>query len=297
MALPEGYDYKKYLPTDEDFAVVLECKQSGRTWKLFTFDNPPYYYSAVRRYLACILLKWEEGGRSIERYALGGHYEYVNGVNTLIPYFTEEDLAELRGLAVTYKDWYIDILKKYAPTAWNLESPEKRVQKLKDERKGQIDIKSNGTGAYHLTVYSMKYGWDPNKKPTGAPMHIFFGKKEGDKFKIVIRGSNLYGSGKDKVKDAPYFLTEQEARDFIANVDHNHLDTKVSIENFRYVISNQPIQGGWIEVGRRIENGVDYGPEYGHEKINILPEDLVKVDTICGPAYMLKTCKYLEENL
>ena len=296
--LPEGYDYKQYLPTEEDFAKVLEYKRNGRSWDLFSFDwDPPYYYAAIRRYLACILLKCEEGGKTIAQKALGGRWEYINGVKTLVPYYSKEDLAELRALAVEHKSWFYDAFKKYAPAAYELESPEKRVQKLKDERKGQVEVKSGGTGAYRIIPYSMKYGWDPNKKASGAKMHLFFGEKVGDKYKIVVRGSNLYGSGKDAIKDAPYFLTDQEAKDFVNNVDHNHINTQVTLEDWRFVISNKPMQGNWIEVGRRVIDGVDYGPKYGHEKLNIMPEDLVKVDTICGPAYMHKDCKYLKETL
>ena len=62
----------------------------------------------------------------------------------------------------------------------------------------------------------MKYGDnDPNKKQTGARMHVFFGKELGaNKYDIVIRGSNLYGSGKHGIYDQPYFKTEQEAKIF-----------------------------------------------------------------------------------
>ena len=77
----------------------------------------------------------------------------------------------------------------------------------------------------------MKYGdADPNKKQTGARMHLFFGKEIGVKYKLSIKMS-LYGSDYNQILDAPYFATEQEARDFIANMDHNHINTKVTIED------------------------------------------------------------------
>ena len=42
---------------------------------------------------------------------------------------------------------------------------------------------------------------------------------------------SLYGSDYNQILDTPYFATEQEARDFIANIDHNHINTKVTIED------------------------------------------------------------------
>jgi len=300
MALPDNYDPKEYLPTEQDFAAVFAAKQNGKTYNLKWYpygQDEPYYYPTIRIYLAAILLKWEELGKLIENQLLEGKYEYINGVKTLVPYYTKQDLAIIRSFAVKYKQYYISGYMKYRDVGQGLESPEKLRQAARNARKGEIEVKSNGQGFYHLVIYSMKYGDDdPNKRQIGAKMHLFFGKDIGGKYSIVVRGSNLYGAGKDKILDAPYFETEQEARDFIANVDHNHIDTKVTIEDFRYVISNQRLQDGVKEVGRRIVNGTDYGPEYGPNYIFIDKKDVIKVDTACGPAYMLKNCGLLKGN-
>ena len=300
MALPEGYDIKKYLPTEDDFAAVFKAKQNGNYHNLPYYPlgkDEPYYYPTVRIYLATILLKWEELGKQIENSLLAGKYEYINSNKQLVPYYTPQDLALIRAIAIQNKQFYVDAYMKYREASHGIESPEKLTQTARDARKGEIESKVKGTGnLVRILPYSMKYGSeDPNKKQSGARMYLFFGKDIGGKYSIVIRGSNLYGSGKSAVLDEPFFVTEQEARDFVANVDHTHIETKVTLEDWRFVLSDKPIEDGWKEVGRRIINGTDCGPEYAKDYVNIKLKDAIKVDTICGPAYMLKSCKLLKK--
>ena len=204
-----------------------------------------------------------------------------------IPY-TKEDLAKIRALVSSNKEQIAAIYSEYQEVAKNLESPEERIQKLKNERKGQIEVRNSGNGIFHLIPYSMKYdNSDPNKKQQGAKMHLFFGKKEGDQFKIVIRGSNTFGDKNNPVLDQPYFLTEQEARDFIANVDHQHIQTAVTLEDWRFVITDR-----WHE-------GYRYDPNLQQnirDKLYVQAKDVIKVDTICGPAYMHKKSRWAKKD-
>ena len=121
---------------------------------------------------------------------------------------------------------------KYRDAAQGVESPEKLRQAARDARKGEIEVKIKGTGnLLRIIPYSMKYGdVDPNKKQVGNKMYLFFSKENGGKYKLSIKMS-LYGTDYNKILDAPYFATEQEARDFIANIDHNHINTKVTVED------------------------------------------------------------------
>ena len=282
MALPNNYDIKQYLPTEQDFADVFAAKQNGNTdalkWYPYAVEDP-YYYPTIRIYLAAILLKWEELGKQIENKLLSGRYEWVNGTKQLIDYYTAKDLATIRSFAVQYKRYYLGSYLKYRDAGQGVESPEKLRQAARDARKGEIDVKIKGTGnLLRIIPYSMKYGdADPNKKQTGARMHLFFGKEIGGKYKLSIKMS-LYGSDYNQILDAPYFATEQEARDFIANMDHNHINTKVTIEDWRYVITDQRIEDGMT----RDANG-NYVKNYYNPKLS----DARKVDTDCGPAYML----------
>jgi len=289
MALPDNYDIREYLPKEEDFAAVFAAKQNGNYYNLPYYPlgkDEPYCYPTVRIYLAAILLKWEELGKLVEKYLLDGKYMYISGVRQLVPYYTPQDLAIIRSFAVKYKQYYISGYMKYKDAGQGLESPEKLRQAARDARKGEIETKIKGTGnLIRLIPYSMKYGDDdPNKRQAGAKMHLFFGKDVGGKYSIVVRGSNLYGAGKNAIDDAPYFATEQEARNFITNVDHNHINTKVTIEDWRYVITDKPIDNGYI----RNEAG-DYVKDWYSPKI----DDAVLVQTDCGPAYMLKDCELL----
>lgn len=282
MALPSNYDIKQYLPTEQDFANVFAAKQNGHTGTLnwYPYENyAPYYYPTIRIYLAAILLKWEELGKQIENKLIKGRYEWINGDKQLIPYYTAKDLAIIRSIAIQYKRYYLSGYMKYRDAGQEIESPEKLRQAARDARKGEIEVKIKGTGnLLRIIPYSMKYGdVDPNKKQVGNKMYLFFSKENGGKYKLSIKMS-LYGTDYNKILDAPYFATEQEARDFIANIDHNHINTKVTVEDWRYVITDQRIEDGMT----RDANG-NYVKNYYNPKLS----DARKVDTDCGPAYML----------
>lgn len=285
MALPDNYDVKQYLPTEQDFAAVCAAKQTGRftinnlNWYPYEY-NKPYYYSTIRIYLAAILLKWEELGKQIENKLIEGKYERINGNTQLVPYYTVQDLATIRSFAIQYKQYYLKGYLKFKDLAQELESPEKRIQAAKDARKGEIETRIKGNGnLLRIIPYSMKYdNGDPNKKQAGARMHIFFGKENGGKYSLAVRGSTIYGSDNNPILDTPYFVTEQEARDFIANIDHNRINTKVTIEDWRYMITDQRIEDGYT----RDANG-NYIKKYYDPKLS----DARKVNTDCGPAYML----------
>lgn len=282
MALPSNYDIKQYLPTEQDFANVFAAKQNGHTGTLnwYPYENyAPYYYPTIRIYLAAILLKWEELGKQIENKLINGRYEWINGDKQLIPYYTAKDLAIIRSIAIQYKRYYLSGYMKYRDAGQEIESPEKLRQAARDARKGEIEVKIKGTGnLLRIIPYSMKYGdVDPNKKQVGNKMYLFFSKENGGKYKLSIKMS-LYGTDYNKILDAPYFATEQEARDFIANIDHNHINTKVTVEDWRYVITDQR-----IEDGMTIDANGNYVKNYYNPKLS----DARKVDTDCGPAYML----------
>jgi len=292
MALPDNYDIKQYLPTEQDFADVFAAKQTGNYYKLPYYPlskDEPYCYPTIRIYLAAILLKWEELGKQIENNLLAGKYEYINGTKQLIPYYTPKDLAIIRSFAVQYKQYYIGGYMKYKDAGQGLESPDKLTQQARDARKGEIEVKiKNSSSVLRIIPYSMKYGKDdPNKRQAGAKMHIFFGKDLGGKYNIVIRGSNLYGCNEHPTYDQPYFLTEQEARDFIANFNHNNINTKVTIEDWRFVITDRPMDDGY----ERDANGsylIDAKGNYVRAYYMPSQTELTKVDTVCGIAYMLK---------
>ena len=113
--LPAGYNVEKYLPTEEDFEKVLQAKKTGNYFQLPYYplrNNEPYQYPTIRLYLTAILLKWEELGKEIEKNCARYQID-ANGNTTDTPYFTPQDLAMLRTLAIQYKDYFIDAYNKY----------------------------------------------------------------------------------------------------------------------------------------------------------------------------------------
>lgn len=287
MALPNNYDPKEYLPTEQDFADVFAAKQNGKYYKLPYYPlgkDEPYYYPTIRIYLTAILLKWEELARQIENKLLEGKYEWINGNKQLVPYYTKQDLAIIRSFAIQYKQHYIDAYMKYKDKGQNLESPEKLRNQARDARKGeiQVNIKNPNGGFFRILEYSMKYGEDdPNKKQSGARMHLYINEKvTANTWGISIRGSNTFGSNRTEL-DEPFFATEQEARNFIANIDKQHIPTRVSLEDWRFVISDRPIDYAWDQATRKYIKKSDLK---GAKRIN----------TICGPCYMLDKCRFFE---
>jgi len=292
MALPNGYNIKEYLPTEQDFADVFAAKQNGNIDRLPWYPlgkDEPYYYPTIRIYLAAILLKWEEFGKRIEESLLGGKYEYINGIKTLVPYYTTKDLAIIRSFAIQYKQYYISNYMKYKDAGQGIESPEKLRQAARDARKGEIEVKLKNNGnLIHIIAYDMNYGdVNPNKKQSGYQRRLFFGKNIGDKYNIVVRGGSSFGSDKNRITDAPYFKTEQEARNFIANINHSNINTRVAIEDWRYVITDAHIDNGWA-----YDSNGDPIKDWYNPTVN----DAILVQTTCGPAYMLKLCDLLKKK-
>jgi len=277
MAIPISAKPELYMPVDADFALIADAKKFNKLYPIlskikYDYDKEPYY-EAIRTYLACILLQWRECGLDIEK----SLKQYYN--------FTDADLKLIRAWAIKYSYVYAEDYKKYMQLRIDLPEPKDALKKAIDARKGEITVNNKGLSNYFRIIpYSMAYdNGDPTKKQQGCRMHLFFGKKEGNTFKIVIRGANLYGCSESD-RDEPLFATEQEARDFIANVDHNHINTKVSIEDWRFVITSGKPLTRWDSVNR----------------VNVPITDLsgfgaVKVNTICGPAYMQKDSRRFNE--
>lgn len=285
--IPKGFQIKNCIPQREDFEKVLDAKKTGNysCISIWWNDVKPYCYKALRLFITSILLQYSK----MTDYSFDSSQKYTD--------YDKNDLKSI--LADIVKSPWIEKYKALYKEfkAINVEDPAVATKKIQDARKGEIQVKVKSNPEYYRIIpYSLKYTGndDPTVAKTGIRMHLFFGKKEGNVYKIVIRGANLYGSGKENI-DEPLFATEQEARDFIANLDK--IESKVDTKNWRFVISDKKlVKTQYKEIGRRIINGVDYGPEYGPDYLNDL-KDAVKVDTICGPAWILKSSSYCVESL
>ena len=278
----------QYLPKEADFEAVFKAKQNGDTSSLRWYphgEDAPYYYPTIRVYLAAILLRWEELGKKVEKQLFEGKYDWVNKTRIRVPYYTAKELAQIRGWAMRYKENFKDAYLKFKDASTEVESPERVRQAARDARKGEIEVKIKDINSVvRIIPYSMKYGdVNPNKKQVGVKMHIFFSKEiSPGNYNITVRGSTIFGDTKNPVYDQPYFLNEQEARNFIANFNHNTVKTRVTLEDWRFVITDRPMEDGYSQ-----------NVDGSYMKKYYMPNksELTKVDTVCGPCYMLKEAR------
>lgn len=268
--LSTDFEFEKCIPTEEDFATVLEGKKTGAAWKVSGHDDGNNRYEMVRRFITAVLLDWPYAGKYIQDILLRRPYD-------------KTDLRKIMNYVAQREQVYRALYTKYRAEALAIGRPEEIAQQARDSRKGEItvNVKNPNGGFFRIIEYSMKYGDNnPSKKQTGARMHLYINKKQGNVYGISVRGSTIYGSNRTEL-DEPFFATEQEARDFIANIDHNHIDTAVSLEDWRFVISDKPVDYAWDPDTRTYIKKADLK---GAKRIN----------TVCGPCYMLDKCRFFE---
>lgn len=276
MKFPDGFDYTKCIPTKEDFWEVFNCKKTGHYPSDVLHNSPyydqgDYYYGWIRRLAASILLDWRAAGLYVQDLILKHEYDAA-ALKRILVYIAQN------------KDKYIEVYTKYRADAVALGQPEEQAAANRNARKGEIsvNVKNPNGGFFRIIEYSMKYGdANPNKTQSGARMHLYINKKVSDDvWGISVRGSNTFGSRRTEL-DEPFFASEQEARDFIANIDKQHIPTAVSLEDWRFVISDKPVDYEYDQDARKFIKKADLK---GAKKIN----------TICGPCYMLDKCRFYE---
>ena len=124
-----------------------------------------------------------------------------------------------------------------------------------------------------LIVYDTSYN-------PPARRHIYVGKKVGNIYTISVGGSQFGPS--HSWYDEPLFDSLQQALNFIHNVNQTNIKTVVDTRNFKYNITDKPIDLG----------------TYQGTKIQIADlSDAVLVDTACGPAYIQRKNKKCMESL
>ena len=113
-----------------------------------------------------------------------------------------------------------------------------------------------------------------------ARRHLYVSKKVGNIYNITVGGSQLAPS--HTWYDEPLFDSLQQAVNFIHNVNQTNIKTVVDTHNFKYSITDRPIDLG----------------TYQGNKIQIADlSDAVLVDTACGPAYIQRKNKKCVESL
>ena len=278
MTLSQDFDtLKKCVPTEEDFKTVLDAKTHGKMLWLdstkLVSPNPQEGQEVlclgVRRLMAAMLLDWPILVERIKKSLTETYWRNHLTVNQLLSITKALSSGQ-------FVSMYLDNYHKYA--ALNVVYPEILAKQEWEKRKSEIEynIKNQNAPYFQVITYYLKEftELDPTKKITGIRCHIFFGKKIGNTYKIVVRGATV----NDKLQsDVPLFATIQEAKDFIAKFKQNPMQSEADFTSWRYVISDKQ-----IEVDRNSITDLS---------------NAVKVNTECGPAYICKISQMYKENL
>jgi len=104
-----------------------------------------------------------------------------------------------------------------------------------NKRAGEIKVITHGKTQdfYRIIAYDTRYGG------SGARRGILFGKKDGNLYNIRIVGSDQTGGL--RADDNVLFKTINEARMFIANINHHNINTAYELDSLRYSITDEPI--------------------------------------------------------
>jgi hypothetical protein len=236
------FNYDECVPTEEDFREVAEAKVSNdKSRALGGFaciddSEAPFYYKLVRRFFACMLLKWNEAAKACENLLISVSNDVVYDKATI-----QTLIKTVQGL----KARFIDAYEKYKG-AQNVPAPEVNLGKPKNHEITPIDRRSERAGEvkvllhgkthdfYRIITYDMRYGG------SGAKRNIAFGKKENGIYQIKILGAEQM-VGK-RCNDAVLFKSVNEAKLFIANINHHNINTSYELDSLRYCISDEPIK-------------------------------------------------------
>jgi len=279
------FDINECLPTEKDFKDVAEAKAFNDKIRAVggtdSIDESaaPFYYLLIRRFFACMLLKWTEAAKACESLLLTA----TNGA------YSKADIKVLILTVKANKDKFIDSYDKYK-AAQSVPVPKANLGKAKahtttpadkvNPRAGEVKVVTHGKTQdfYRIVAYDMRYDG------SGARRSIMFGKKDGSLYTIRIGGSEQASKCAD---DNVLFKTVAEARLFIANINHYNVNTSYELDSLRYSITDEPINASSFDVVTR---------RWTHVIVDSL-KDAVRVNTMCGPAYIFKNSKYCKESL
>ena len=281
------FNYDECVPTEEDFREVAEAKVSNdKSRALGGFaciddSEAPFYYKLVRRFFACMLLKWNEAAKACENLLISISNDVV---------YDKATIQVLIKTVQSLKAKFIDAYEKYKG-AQNVPVPAVNLGKPKNHEVTPIDRRSDRAGEikvllhgkthdfYRIITYDMRYGG------SGAKRNIAFGKKENGIYQIKILGAEQM-VGK-RCNDAVLFKSVNEAKLFIANINHHNINTSYELDSLRYCISDEPIKSEHYDYITR---------QWTSANIDSL-DNAVQVNTMCGKAYILRDSEVCVESL
>ena len=266
----------EFIPQEEDFEKVAVAQtKNDLNYATDNFDIIKNLPKLWRRFIVGILFKWEALIVTLQKLL-------VNSLGCSIEDL-KDILAESKKYSNQYMKYYLEFrdmdktkLKNIATQAGAAGT----VQDLADNIsvkltgvEGNVLINTNGGNKdfCRLIAYDTRYSG------TGARRHIFFKKKVGDVYLITFGGQGL-GDSHDWY-DEPLFSSVPMALNFIENLDK--VTTRYPIDKFMIKVVNSSIDPGWPNRGKLIQD----------------LSDAVRVNTICGPAYIQRKSRACQESL
>ena len=260
----DNFNIDQVYPTEEDFNFIKEAKADfeKNSFSAEAHHRPEVLAitmtdrnKIIRRLIAAIIDGWQE---MVE--AMKVAFERLGGKNN--------ELKDIIALIKMNVDKITNIENK--------EEPQVQTQPIvNNNQSANAGVTNMGVSKKYcrLVIYDTAYN-------PPARRHLYIGKKVGNTYAISVGGSQFGPS--HSWYDEPLFDSLQQAEDFIRNVNQTNIKTVVDTHNFKYNITDKPIDLG----------------TYQGNKIQIADlSDAVLVNTACGPAYIQRKNKKCVESL
>ena len=266
----DNFNIDLIYPTEEDFTFIKKAKAE--------YTNKGYNAEAqyrpdvlaltmtdrnkiIRRLIAAILLGWNDMVQ-----AMKSAFERLGGSNNELKSIINEIIAnrsKISGLSTDEED-------KQPEEAQSTQQTTNTTGQSANAGVTNMGVSKNFC---RLIIYDTSYN-------PPARRHLYVSKKVGNTYNITVGGSQLAPS--HTWYDEPLFDSLQQAVNFIHNVNQTNIKTVVDTHNFKYSITDRPIDLG----------------TYQGNKIQIADlSDAVLVNTACGPAYIQRKNKKCVESL
>ena len=271
FTMDAAFDLDLAYPSEEDFTFVKKAKAeyANKGYNAEAHYRPDVLAIVmtnknriIRILVASILLGWNDMVQ-----AMKAAFERLGGSNNELKGIINEIITNRSKISGFNSD-----------DAKDGEPEETQPQQQTTSTTGQ----SANAGVTNMGVtknFCRLIVYDTSYNPP-ARRHIYVGKKVGNIYTISVGGSQFGPS--HSWYDEPLFDSLQQALNFIHNVNQTNIKTVVDTRNFKYNITDKPIDLG----------------TYQGTKIQIADlSDAVLVDTACGPAYIQRKNKKCMESL
>ena len=263
------FDLDLAYPSEEDFVFVKKAKAeyAAKNYNAEAQYRPDVLAVAmtnknriIRVLVASILLGWNDMTQ-----AMKAAFEKLGGSNNELKSIINEIIANRSKIS-----------------GFDSEEKEEEPQQTQSQQATNTTGQSANAGITNMGVnknFCRLIIYDVGYNPP-ARRHLYVSKKVGNTYNITVGGSQLAPS--HTWYDEPLFDSLQQAENFINNVNQTNIKTVVDTRNFKYNITDKPI---------------DLGTYQGNKHQIADLSDAVLVNTVCGPAYIQRKNKKCVESL